>query len=470
MLRAGTVRIIVAAADGARLRTISQCLGPALFLALAFVFAACERPFIDPTPPEIELLAPKADQIFEDSVVTIKVRASSFRLLDRIEIDGREMAFDPIDETWVDTVRLELGFNEFRVSAFDEAGVEGIEDVSLIRMQFEFSSDSPTLPPPFRIGEHTATLLPDGRLILIGGAPGMVDPALNTAFVLDPGASAFELMPNRLLRGRTGHTTAPLPDGRLLILGGASRGTPVQLSHLVPDVELFDPATNRFTRVPYVGPPIARAYHIMFITTDARGTVIDVQGGIGKNEVDTRSEIRPLRDFQTFRLSRDTLFAVGTSGIVVDGIGDIYSHTVAPLNPTGAARNGRYLVSGTYYTEVKEEKRNFLIDFDASPLQILISTPFIEGRFRHATATLLPGIVFSFGGRIFLGGPVLQSSEVYVESLDKFFLFANKSPSQRRHGHTATKLPSGRILLVGGFIGNGDALSSTEYFNPGFGF
>ncbi|MDZ4699921.1 MAG: kelch repeat-containing protein [Rhodothermales bacterium] len=447
-----------------------RLFGPALFLAVTFIFAACDRPFVDPRPPELELLAPSVNQIFEDSVVTIKVRASSFRLIDHIEIDGREMAFDPIDDTWVDTVTLALGVNDFRVEAIDVAGVEGVEEVSLIRMQFQFSNESPTLPPPFRIGEHTATLLPDGRLILIGGAPGMVDPALNTAFSLDPEAPSFELLPNRMIRGRTGHATARLPDGRLLVLGGASRGTPVQLSHLVPEVELFDPATNRFIRVPYVGPPIARAYHVMFITTDSRGTVIDVQGGIGENETDTRSEIKPLRDFQTFRFARDTLFAVGDGGVAVDGIGEIYSHTVAPLDPEGASSNGRYLVAGTYYTETSEEKMNFTIDFDSSPLQIIGSTPFVQGRFRHATATLQPGIIFSFGGRIFLGGPVLQNSEVYVESLDQFFLFENESPSQRRHGHTATKLPSGRILLVGGFIGNGDALSSTEYFNPGFGF
>ncbi len=470
MLRAGTARITIATVVGTRARALPWPVGRMLFLTLALVLSACERPFIEPTPPDIELLAPEPAQIFEDSVVTIKVRASSFRLLDRIEIDGREMAFDPIDDTWVDTVSLALGVNDFRVTAIDEAGVEGIEDVSLLRMQFEFSNDSPTLPPPFRIGEHTATLLPDGRLLLIGGTPGMVNPALNTAFSLAPGASSFELLPNRMIRGRTGHATAPLPDGRLLILGGASRGTPVQLSHLVPEVELFDPAANRFVRIPYVGPPITRAYHVMFITTDSRGTVIDIQGGIGENTTDTRSEISPLRNFQTFRFARDTLFAIGTGGIAVDGIGQIYSHTVARLNSNGVSSNGRYLVAGTYYTETSEDKVNFTIDFDSSPLQIINATPFVQGRFRHATAVLQPGIVFSFGGRIFLDGPVLQNSEVYVESLDQFFLFTNRAPSQRRHGHTATKLPSGRILLVGGFIGNGDALSSTEYFNPGFGF
>ncbi len=471
MLRAGFAWINeVAAAAVRRVRGLPRRFAPALLLPLVLAVSACERPFIDPTPPEIELLAPEIDQIFEDSVVTIKVRASSFRLLDRIEIDGRELTFDPIDDTWVDTLSLALGVNDFEVVAIDEAGVEGIEEVSLIRMQFQFSNDAPTLPPPFRIGEHTATLLPDGRLVLIGGTPGTVDPAYNTLFSLEPGAPGFQLQPNRMIRGRTGHTTAPLPDGRLLILGGASRGTPVQLSHLVTEVELFDPETNRFSRVPYVGPPITRAYHVMFITTDSRGTVIDIQGGIGENISDTRSEIEPLRNFQTFRFVRDTLFAVGSGGVAVDGIGKIYSHTAALLEPTIAGENGRYLVAGTYYTEVSEEKVNFTIDFDSSPLQILNATPFVQGRFRHATTVLQPGIVFSFGGRIFLGGPVLQNSEVYVESLDQFFLFNNAAPSQRRHGHTATKMPSGRILLVGGFSGNGDALSSTEYFNPGFGF
>jgi hypothetical protein len=427
----------------------------------------CDRPFVDPTPPEIEIVAPDIAQIFEDSVTVLKVRATSFRGIARIERDGRPLPFDEVDDAWVDTLSLRLGFNEFRVSAFDEAGVEGVADLSLLRMRFTFSNDAPTLPAPFRLGEHTATLLGDGRLLLAGGTPGMVDPALGTAFVLEPGAAAFELLPNRMIRPRTGHAAARLPDGRVLFVGGSSRGTPVQLSHFVDEVELFDPRTNRFHAVPYRGPAIDRAYHVMFASTDDRGIIVDIQGGLGENTVDQSSEIAPLRDFRSFRLVGDSLIAIGSGGIAIEDIGRTYNHTAVPLD--AGSFNTRYFVAGSFFAPNTARQENFVIDFASAPLDIHKASPFVRERFRHASAAFQPGIFFTFGGRASLGGGVLQNTEVYVESLDRFFLFENPPSTQRRHGHTATKLPNGRILLIGGFIGNGDALSSTEYFDPGFG-
>ncbi|MEZ4703330.1 MAG: kelch repeat-containing protein [Rhodothermales bacterium] len=468
MPSAGSARTFPHPAD-ARRPFLLRWPAVALLLAAGAALTACERPFVAPTPPEIELLAPDPQQVFTDSITVIKARATSFRTVTKLMVDGRDMVFDPIDDTWVDTVSLDAGLNEFQVSALDDAGVEGARDVTLLRLKYTFS-EGPSMPAPFRIGEQTATLLSDGRLLLLGGVQGLVEPALSAAFVLDPGATSFRLLQSRMIHGRTGHTAGTLPDGRILILGGATRGAANQLFQLIPDVEIFNPATNRFTPVPFVGEPIGRVYHVMFITTDTRGVVIDIQGGIGKNNTDRSSELEPLRTFRTFRLARDTLFSVGSGGISVDGIGQIYSHTVAPLTAIGSDGVGEYLVGGSYFTETTERRVNFTIDFASAPLRILETGPYDTGRYRHATAALQPGIVFSFGGRAFLNGPVLQSSEVYVSAFDTYFQFANPPTSQRRHGHTATKMPGGRILLVGGFIGNGDALTTSEYFDPGFGF
>lgn len=87
---------------------------------------------------------------------------------------------------------------------------------------------------------HTATLLGDGRVLLVGGYPGEGRPALATAEVFDPATNTFRPVAD-LSEQRADHTATVMPDGRVLIAGGTT-GTGGALS----STEVFDPATNRF--------------------------------------------------------------------------------------------------------------------------------------------------------------------------------------------------------------------------------
>jgi hypothetical protein len=70
----------------------------------------------------------------------------------------------------------------------------------------------PVSPMAGELTGHTASALPDGRVVVVGYQPSVE--------VWDPGASSF---------GATGapadprylHTATPLPDGRLLVVGGS---------------------------------------------------------------------------------------------------------------------------------------------------------------------------------------------------------------------------------------------------------
>ena len=88
-----------------------------------------------------------------------------------------------------------------------------------------------------RVG-HSATLLEDGRVLVIGGAGPGTDDA--TAELWDPVTGQFTAA--GLMRfGRRGHAAALTGDGRVFVLGGAgSDGTGRGL------YELWDPATSRF--------------------------------------------------------------------------------------------------------------------------------------------------------------------------------------------------------------------------------
>ncbi|OJH41209.1 kelch repeat-containing protein [Cystobacter ferrugineus] len=87
----------------------------------------------------------------------------------------------------------------------------------------------------------------------------------------------------------------------------------------------------------------------------------------------------------------------------------------------------------------------------------------------HPTATLLPdGRVLVVGGATAeYGGEVLGSSELYDPSSDTWSLTGTLGTARKQH--TATLLPDGRVLVVGGVDGSGNPLASAEAFDPATG-
>ena len=108
----------------------------------------------------------------------------------------------------------------------------------------QWTATEPMESPRF---EHTATLLPDGKVLIVGGqgpVQGGIG-ALATTELYDPAANAF-VHSNDLGEARANHTAALLGDGSVLVTGGAG-GPASDVS--VATAELFDPRQGSWSRV-----------------------------------------------------------------------------------------------------------------------------------------------------------------------------------------------------------------------------
>jgi YD repeat-containing protein len=119
------------------------------------------------------------------------------------------------------------------------------------------SSVGPAIAPG-----QTATLMPDGRWLVLGGWRPDGSPIPPT--LIDPQRNVASSTPAGLLRPRVGHTTTLLADGSLLIAGGVGRhGEAVSL------IERLDLAAGRFD-VATGNPDLRRAWHTATLLSDGR--------------------------------------------------------------------------------------------------------------------------------------------------------------------------------------------------------
>ncbi len=103
-------------------------------------------------------------------------------------------------------------------------------------------------------GGHTATTLPDGRILIVGGdtlVNGQAMPA-TIAELFDP--SSMTISQVQMAKGRTRHAAVLLPGGRVLVTGGITltKSRPEEFNPRYPSdtAAIFDPDKGLFEEVP----------------------------------------------------------------------------------------------------------------------------------------------------------------------------------------------------------------------------
>ena len=270
-------------------------------------------------------------------------------------------------------------------------------------------------------GDHTATLLFDGRVLVAGGWNGS---SMTSSEVYSPSANTWTATSGSMGTARLLHTATLLSDGRVLVVGGWD-GTPND--PLYTSAEIFNPATGTWSGTGSM--TYGRAQHTATLLADGR--VLVTGGGNSIAEVYNPS--------------------LGTWSTTPAMTYGRYLHTATLL------QNGKVLVAGGYSPNSTAELYNPANNTWAT-------TGAMSTDHRHHTATRLPnGTVLVAGG----DGPFIDGltvTELYNPISGTWTTSASLNTG--RSSHMATLLPSGKVLAVAGSDGDDTAYSSVEIWQP----
>lgn len=279
---------------------------------------------------------------------------------------------------------------------------------------------------------HTVTMLPDGKLLIAGGTSNGTA-ALKSAELYDPASGKWSATAQSLDKKRFHHTATLLPSGKVLVTGG----TPDGISAL-KSAELYDPISGQWR--PTATPPnTARFHHTATLLPDGK---VLIAGG-------TQGQDTALKDAELYDPASNTWTPAENLS------SPRFLHTATPL-PSGEV----LLMGGTLGEDMPVDSDE-LYDPKTGAWSSLSSPP--AARFEH-TATLLPsGLVMVAGGRS--GAHAASSVELYDPKESAWVETASTTLNTGRYGHTATLLPSGLVLIAGGTNGF-TVFASSEVYDP----
>jgi hypothetical protein len=271
---------------------------------------------------------------------------------------------------------------------------------------------------------HRATTLQDGRVLVVGGA-GASGSSLASVEIFDTqwGATAQTTI------ARADHSATLLNDGRVLVAGGDNGS-----GNATAVAEVYNPSTRNWTRVASLN--TARSNHTATLLADGRVLIAGGENNTGK--LASAEVYDPIANTWTAVPDMSLDRAFHTASLLADG-------TV--LFAGGS--------SGAFGLPTDQVEL-----FNPQTMSWQPMPPMVTRRDSHTATVMLNGQVVVAGG-LGINGTALSSVEIF-DPVNRQWLAA-ASMANSRADPTATLLPDGRLLVVGGK--GASFLSSSELFD-----
>ncbi len=315
---------------------------------------------------------------------------------------------------------------------------------------------------------HTATLLPNGMVLVAGGFGSSLVDVSASAELYDPTGGTWTPT-GSLNTARVLHTATLLPNGMVLVAGGLDSSLDASAS-----AELYDPASGTWTVTSSLN--TARYYHTATLLPNGMVLVAGGQGALAIAELydpasgtwTTTGSLNTGREQHTATLLPNGMVLV--AGGSNSRSAELYDPASGSWTTTGSLNTARQLHTATLLPNgnvlvAAGYNSNNGYTFASAELYDLASgtwTPtgsLNTARVLH-TATLLPnGMVLVAGGQ---GAPA--SAELYDPASGTWTITG--SLTYGRYSHMATLLPDGMVLVAGGVVPGIDfVLASAELYN-----
>ena len=313
---------------------------------------------------------------------------------------------------------------------------------------------------------HTATLLPNGKVLIAGVSVGLQPQLLATAELYDPSTGRFT--PTGSMNTPRGHAAAVLlASGKVLITGGGQ-----DLS-----AELYDPSSGTFaTTGNVISGGVSNFVQVpATMLQDGRVLVEGLNAEIYDPSIGTFAatvaylDANPLWYTATLLLDGRVL-NTGCTVSCSAGATELFDPKTTTFSTTGTMKGWANVNTATL---LLNGKVLFVgnAENDGSPGDAELYDP-ATGTFtslgtttaphEFAAAVRLPdGTVFIAGGQL-PGGSGSTGTDLYDPASGNFTSGGNMTTG--RHEHTATLLPDGTVLIVGGYSGWPNPTSSAEVY------
>jgi hypothetical protein len=295
--------------------------------------------------------------------------------------------------------------------------------------------------------QHTATLLPDGRVLVVGGLDrreGFENAVFYpnaTAELYDPKSGTWAVT-GSLHDARFQHTATLLPNGKVLVAGGNTT-----FNVALTSAELYDPVTGTWAVTGSL--TNARFQHTAHLLANGKVLVIS-----GDNQNYTTFDSPELYDPATGTWTLTGIINHSrfqhTSTLLLDG---------RILIAGGSAFFSNWSPSVEIYDPVSETSTN-VGDLNT-------------GRNQHTATLLLNGKVLLVAGRavaLDVFGNAVQNASGTAELCDPAAgTCVNTGSLIPRYQHKATLLPDGKVLVTGGLDITFNSTASAQLYDPATG-